>query len=175
MAKFNNKYRIESTRLKNWDYGNNGLYFITICTAHRNWWFGEIKNGVMRLSETGKIAHRFWNEIPDHFPIVELGEFIVMPNHIHGIVIIDKNDDPHNNRTHETHVETPNLGVSTPPVKNAANMKNVNPIKTIISTDDATPNNINRHRTYNASQKWKPETLGVIINQYKRMVSINTR
>ena len=144
MAKFNNKYRIESTRLKNWDYGNNGLYFITICTAHRNWWFGEIKNGD---------------------PCVQT------PN----MGVCGTNDDPHNNRTHETHVETPNLGVSTPPVKNAANMKNVNPIKTIISTDDATPNNINRHRTYNASQKWKPETLGVIIKQYKRMVSINTR
>ena len=52
--------------------------------------FGEISNGKMELSEMGKTATIYWMEIPDHFPFVNLGAFVVMPNHIHGIVVIDK-------------------------------------------------------------------------------------
>ncbi len=89
--KFKNKYRIASTRLQTWDYGWNGAYFITICTQNRECFFGDIVDGNMRLSETGKIAHKFWIEIPDHFSFVKLGEFVVMPNHVHGIVIIINN------------------------------------------------------------------------------------
>ncbi len=90
--KFKNKYRISSTRLKNWDYRNNGAYFITICTKNREHFFGEINpaSGTMQLNEIGKLAEQFWFEIPMHFPFVALGEFIVMPNHTHGILIIDK-------------------------------------------------------------------------------------
>lgn len=89
--KYKGKYRIESTRLKNWDYGSNGAYFITICTKNREHYFGEIENKQMMFSEMGKLAHRFWEEIPIHFPFVELGNFVVMPNHTHGILIMDKN------------------------------------------------------------------------------------
>lgn len=89
--KYQNKYRIESARLKNWDYGSNGAYFITICTKNREHYFGEIENKKMKLSELGKLAYEFWKEIPNHFPFVELGNFVVMPNHTHGILIIDKN------------------------------------------------------------------------------------
>ncbi|MFP3860105.1 MAG: hypothetical protein ACLFUW_04715, partial [Bacteroidales bacterium] len=81
MAKFKNRYRIESTRMQNWDYGWNGNYFITICTAYRECFFGEIENGRMYLSETGQLAYQFWNEIPEHFPFILLDAFIVMPNH----------------------------------------------------------------------------------------------
>lgn len=88
--KFQNKYRIPSARLQTWDYANNGAYFITICTQNREHFFGNIKNGIMQLSEIGKLAAQFWHEIPNHFPMVELGNFVVMPNHIHGILIIDK-------------------------------------------------------------------------------------
>jgi len=88
--KFQNKYLISSARLKNWDYGSNAIYFVTICTQNREHYFGEIANGKMQLSETGKIAQRFWFEIPNHFPFVKLGEFVVMPNHLHGIIIIDR-------------------------------------------------------------------------------------
>ena len=91
IKKYQNKYRIESARLKNWDYGSNGAYFITICTKNREHYFGEIENKKMILSEIGKLAHQFWEEIPNHFPFVELGNFVVMPNHTHGILIIDKN------------------------------------------------------------------------------------
>lgn len=89
---FNNKYRIDSTRLKNWDYGSNGTYFITICTKNRRRFFGEIANNKMVLNDIGCLAHNFWAAIPKHFPFVELGNFQIMPNHTHGILIINKAD-----------------------------------------------------------------------------------
>lgn len=90
MAKFKGKYRIESIRAQWWDYGWNGAYFIAICTKNRKHFFGEIRNGKMYLSPLGAIADVFWHEIPNHSQFVSLGEFVVMPNHIHGILLIDK-------------------------------------------------------------------------------------
>jgi putative transposase len=87
--KFQNKYRIPSARLQTWDYANNGAYFITICTKNREQYFGKIENNEMQLSEIGKFAEEFWLEIPNQFSFIELGNFIVMPNHIHGILIIN--------------------------------------------------------------------------------------
>lgn len=89
--RFKGKYRIESTRLQNWDYGSNGYYFITICTKNRIPYFGEIVNGKMKLSQIGILADVFLYEIKNHSENVELGEFVVMPNHIHLILIL-KND-----------------------------------------------------------------------------------
>ncbi len=89
--KFRKKYRIQSARAQWWNYGWNGAYFITIVTQHRRHFFGEIENGVMNTSFTGKLAHYYWYDIPNQFPYAELGEFIVMPNHIHGILFINKN------------------------------------------------------------------------------------
>jgi putative transposase len=86
--KFKNKYRIPSARLQNWDYGWNASYFLTICTQNRQCFFGDITNAEMELSEIGEIAHKYWNEIPAHFPFVKLDAFVVMPNHVHGIIII---------------------------------------------------------------------------------------
>ena len=90
--KFQNKYRISSARFQHWDYGSDALYFVTICTQNREHYFGEIADDKMQFSETGKMAHHFWFEIPTHFPFVQLGEFVVMPNHVHGIIIIDKSN-----------------------------------------------------------------------------------
>lgn len=88
--KFQNKYRIPSSRLQTWDYGTNGAYFITICTQNREHFFGIVQNGTVQLSEIGKIAEQLWIEIPNQFPFIELGNFVVMPNHVHGILIINK-------------------------------------------------------------------------------------
>ncbi|RED24931.1 REP element-mobilizing transposase RayT [Flavobacterium cutihirudinis] len=88
--KFQNKYRISSIRAQWWDYGWNGAYFITICTQDRKHYFGEIQNNKMILSAAGIIADLLWHQIPTHHKNVELGDFVVMPNHIHGILIIDK-------------------------------------------------------------------------------------
>ena len=90
MDKFQNKYRISSARLQSWDYGWNAAYFITICTANRECYFGNIVDAKMELTEIGEIAKKYWQEIPWHFPFVKLDEFIIMPNHTHGIIIIDK-------------------------------------------------------------------------------------
>lgn len=90
--KFQNKYRISSTRLQNWDYRWAGAYFITICCKDRRHYFGEIQNGKMNLSNVGVLANVFWYEIKNHAQNVELGEYIIMPNHIHGILIL-KNDE----------------------------------------------------------------------------------
>jgi len=127
----------------------------------------------MILSEIGKIADQYWNEIPDHFPFVELGEFVVMPNHIHGIIVINKPDDGRNHETNNMEspspVETPNLGVSLPDtglyVQTPKLGVSTIPTIAIISTK----------RTSAASEKWNPETLGVIINQYKRICTIDSR
>jgi putative transposase len=89
-TKFQNKYRNESARWQNWDYADPGAYFITIVTKNRIDFFGEIKSGKMVLNSTGEIAQDCWLQIPDHFFGVELGEFIIMPNHIHGIIIINE-------------------------------------------------------------------------------------
>lgn len=88
--KFNNKYRIASARASWWNYGWNGAYFITICTKNRDHFFGEIENGQMKLSKIGLLADVFWLEIKNHTENIELGAFVVMPNHIHGILILDK-------------------------------------------------------------------------------------
>jgi len=75
-------------RLKNYDYSRAGWYFVTICTQKRVDYLGSIINGKMALNRYGEIAQQYWLEIPQHFDIVELDEFVVMPNHVHGIIII---------------------------------------------------------------------------------------
>ena len=77
-----------SIRLKGYDYSKSGLYFITVCTDERKCFFGEIKDGTMLLSMTGEIVKRCWENIPEHFPNVVLLEYVIMPNHIHGIIRI---------------------------------------------------------------------------------------
>ena len=88
--KYKNKYRTTSTRLHGYDYGSNGAYFISICTQNRECFFGEIVNNEMLLNQLGDFAHQFCLEIPNHFPFVELGNFVVMPNHVHVILIVNK-------------------------------------------------------------------------------------
>lgn len=93
MDKFQNKYRIQSARLKNWDYGWNGSYFLTVCTQNRECFFGVVIQGEMKLSEIGKIAEKYLLEIPERYEYAILDEFTVMPNHIHAIVTIKKTND----------------------------------------------------------------------------------
>jgi hypothetical protein len=93
MDKYRNKYRIASARLQNWDYGSNAMYFVTICTAHREYYFGDIVDGIMNLSEIGKIVETEWLNTFELRPDInlEMGEFQVMPNHFHAIIGIGKN------------------------------------------------------------------------------------
>lgn len=87
--KFRGKYRIESTRLQTWDYSNDGAYFVTICTKNREHYFGEIKNEKLTATESAKICLQFWQDLPNHYQNCFLDEFVIMPNHVHGIIMID--------------------------------------------------------------------------------------
>ncbi len=80
----------QSIRLPNYDYCQNASYFITICTHGRSPLFGNINNGVMQPNKGGLIAKACWDSIPKHFPWACLGEFVVMPDHIHGVIIINR-------------------------------------------------------------------------------------
>ncbi|MDX1995413.1 MAG: transposase [bacterium] len=77
-----------SIRLADYDYAQNGAYFVTLCTNQREHLFGEVLEGVMRLSEFGQVVAECWDAIPNHFPHVECDAFVVMPNHLHGIIVI---------------------------------------------------------------------------------------
>ena len=88
--KFKNRYRIPSARLSTWDYSSNAAYFITICTTDRQHYFGKIFNAEIQLSNIGKYANDCWMNIPVHFPYFYLDAFVIMPNHVHGIVLIEK-------------------------------------------------------------------------------------
>jgi REP element-mobilizing transposase RayT len=90
MGKFGNKYRIDSTRLQNWNYGWNGRYFITINTKNRAHFFGKVEDGQVYLSAIGKIADELLLEIPARYKYAKLDVHIVMPNHVHVIIVIDK-------------------------------------------------------------------------------------
>lgn len=90
MEKYKGKYRIPSARHPSWDYNKDGAYFITICTKNREHFFGECKNDKMKLSTIGAIVQGFWYDIPKHFLHAELDVFQVMPNHIHGILILNR-------------------------------------------------------------------------------------
>jgi putative transposase len=74
--------------LRGYDYGQPGSYFVTICTKDQDYFFGEVRGGVMGLNDLGCIAHACWAEIPDHFPRVEMDAFIVMPNHVHALIAL---------------------------------------------------------------------------------------
>ncbi len=85
---YRNKYRIPSIRLSGHDYSSPGWYFITVCTRGRYPWFGYIHNGIMCVNDFGSLVYRYWYDIPNHYDHVILDTFIVMPDHIHGILRI---------------------------------------------------------------------------------------
>ena len=87
-----NIHRRCSIRLKDYNYSQSGEYFVTICTQDHICLFGAIYREEMCLSPIGEIAKRCWEDIPNHFPNVDLDKYVIMPNHIHGIIIIKEND-----------------------------------------------------------------------------------
>ncbi len=158
MDKFKNKYRITSARLQNWDYGSPGLYFITICTKNRECYFGDITTvetqciaslqpmTSIQTTKIGQIAETEWLKTPEIRPDmnIELGEFVVMPNHFHGIIIIGGNkynndcrDAMHGVST--TTIKTPTKNKFGPQIKNLGSI--VRGFKSSVTTF-ATKNNI---------------------------------
>jgi len=80
-------------RLKEYNYSNNGWYFVTMCTKNRTPYFGKINNGKMVLNEIGKIVDEYWNKIESLHKNIDLDHYVIMPNHIHGIIIIENVGD----------------------------------------------------------------------------------
>ncbi len=85
-----NKHHRRSIRVKGYDYSKPGWYYVTVCTNDRKFLFGEVVREQMRTSKLGDIAGECWNEIPKHFPRAALDVSIVMPNHLHGIIILSE-------------------------------------------------------------------------------------
>jgi len=102
MTKFKKKYRIESNRLKGWDYSHNGFYFITIITQNRECYFGTAENRKIILSDFGKITNNEWLKSFEIRSELILDEYVIMPNHIHAIVAIQTSDDIDNSRLDNT-------------------------------------------------------------------------
>ncbi len=85
-----NIHHRRSVRLRGYDYAQEGMYFFTICTKNMIHFFGEVENGEMKLNDFGEIAHRAWEKIPERWPHVELGAFQIMPNHMHGVLLVGR-------------------------------------------------------------------------------------
>ncbi|MGB9499976.1 MAG: transposase [Dissulfuribacterales bacterium] len=83
-----NKKR-QSIRLRKYDYSQAGAYFVTICTQNRECFFGNMVNEEMVLNDSGKMVKMIWDELPFNYPGVNIDEFQIMPNHVHGIIILD--------------------------------------------------------------------------------------
>jgi len=89
VALYKNKYRVESARLKEWDYSIPRWYYVTVCTKKKKHFFGRVINGEMRLNKLGKAVKSYFEDIPAHYKSVEIDCYVIMPNHIHGIIIIN--------------------------------------------------------------------------------------
>jgi REP element-mobilizing transposase RayT len=120
------KHHRRSIRLKGYDYSSEGAYYVTIVAEGRVCLFGEIIDGEMHLNDYGKIVQKWWDEIPNHFPNVVLGVFIIMPNHVHGIIfilddrkgeVLSPRDNPDNNIQDAIVDDANNLGGGTPPLR----------------------------------------------------------
>jgi len=145
MRLFKDKYRILSTRLPGWDFAQSAYYYVTICTKNRTHLFGDVKHDVMTMSPIGEIIADEWKKTEVIRPNVKLDEWIIMPNHMHAILII----------TYKIESSKP---TETPQRMNRKKMpQRMNPKETPqrgVSTNDA-------------SAKWAANSLGSIIGQFK--------
>ena len=108
------KHNRRSIRLNGYDYTTPGAYFITVCTFQRESLFGEVVDGAVKLNDLGKIVNHAWHDLPNHYSHVIMDQFCIMPNHIHGIIIL--NDHIRNTGGSETR-----------PYKNSRTDKNTHP------------------------------------------------
>jgi putative transposase len=89
------KHHRRSIRLQGYDYAQPGAYFVTIVMQKREFLFGDVVNGEMMLNQYGQIVKDAWIDLPNHYPYVELDVFCIMPNHLHGILVLKDDNDIH--------------------------------------------------------------------------------
>jgi putative transposase len=151
MTLYKNKYRIESARCQNWDYTSNGYYFVTICTQNREYFFGDVIAGQMQLSPIGKIVAEEWQKTAQIRSYIELDEWVIMPNHLHGIIII-KNQSP------PPLVETPLVET----FHRNVSLSHREEEETFHREEEET-----FHRNVSTKSRLKPKSLGSILGQIK--------
>ncbi len=110
MALYQGTHRINSTRLPGWDYASAGYYYVTICTRKKIPYFGEVAGEDIHLTAIGEYAYHSWAEIPAHFSHVSLDEYIIMPNHLHGIIIINDVETQHAASLQKNKIPSPSPG-----------------------------------------------------------------
>ena len=107
MNKYNpNIHHRRSIRLRGYDYAQSGAYFITIVTQNRACLFGHMADGKMVLNDAGMAAQNCWLEIPNHYPNVTLDEFVIMPNHVHGIIVINVGANNHSPKQNHSPIQS---------------------------------------------------------------------
>ena len=139
------RHHRRSIRLQGYDYSRSGAYYVTLCTQDRACLFGEIVNGDMQVNDAGCMVTDAWYSLPDRFPTIDLDAFVVMPNHVHGIIVITDDVVPSNNRDV--------VGAGLVPARDIAPARNVVPANNRATTRVA-------------------PTLGDVIGAYKSIVTV---
>jgi putative transposase len=154
------KHHRKSIRLKHYDYSQAGAYFVTMVTQHRQHFFGEIQQGDMILNAAGEMIDTIWYGLPQRFPHIELDMFVVMPNHVHGIII----------QTHESPsiagaglVPAPTAAKNQPPLRKTQQMKN----ETVFISKDA----IGASTRDAPTQSTIKPTLGDVVGAFKSLTT----
>ncbi len=106
-------------RLRGYDYGEAGFYFITICTQGRIQWLGQVIEAEMHIGAAGSIVQAEWNALPKRFPGLELDQFVVMPNHVHGIVRMSDKVEYHNQSSRANSQSRPTVSAIVKTLKGA--------------------------------------------------------
>ncbi|HEU5014324.1 MAG TPA: transposase [Roseiflexaceae bacterium] len=167
MTHYKHRYRIESARLPGWDYTATGYYFVTICTRRRQHFFGTVINSAMCLSPIGELVQDEWLQTEHVRQYVSLDEWIIMPNHMHGIIVINEpaahtDDDDNDVDDGNGNVETPRRGVSTAGGTSQPSPTSPQPPR-IRSRDDV------------AMPMLQSQSLGAIVGQFKSVATKRIR
>ena len=163
------KHHRKSIRLQGYDYSQAGAYYVTSVTYHRDCLFGKIENEIMILNEFGKIADECWRAIPEHFPAVGLGAYVIMPNHVHGVIMIN-DDESASNGVVAQHVGATQCVAPTPTITRPTGPKHGSLGAIIGSYKSAVSHRINKE--YNATGIWQRNYYEHIIRNEREMDNI---
>jgi putative transposase len=166
-----NGYRSATLRLEEWDYRRSAWYFVTICTADRRPYFGTVRNGIIGLSLAGCIAAQEWRRTPEVRPYVRLGAWIVMPNHVHGLIGITTESPAHDDVTGTDASKRDGSNTA----GDAGNSDGVDASRRDASTDAKQLENTDENTDTNDNFRLHAHSLGAIIGQYKSVCTKRIR